>query len=181
MPKLQLPKFAQKDMTEADLIISHAGAGTVMEGLRLKKRMVVVINTLLMNNHQTELANAMAKRGHLSVVEKPEDLDQMEVWNDFDSFVPIPHRGGDERHFATSIRCPYGCIISRSRKLHDDLKFSFEILKHMRTQTHSLVNITTLFLCQFSEQWQLLVPASWQRYLSFVASFPSSQSLVVQS
>jgi beta-1,4-N-acetylglucosaminyltransferase len=90
----------EKDMKEADLIISHAGAGTVMEGLRLKKRMVVVINTLLMDNHQTELANAMAKRGHLSVVEKPTDLQQLEIWNDFDSFVPIPHEGGDEQHFA---------------------------------------------------------------------------------
>jgi beta-1,4-N-acetylglucosaminyltransferase len=98
----------EKDMMEADLIISHAGAGTVMEGLRLTKRMVVVINTLLMNNHQTELANAMAKRGHLSVVEKPGDLDQMEVWNDFDAFVPIPHRGGDERHFATLLDAHMG-------------------------------------------------------------------------
>jgi len=68
----------------------------------------VVINTLLMNNHQTELANAMAKRGHLSVVEKPSDLDQMEVWNDFDSFVPIPHRGGDELHFATLLDAHMG-------------------------------------------------------------------------
>lgn len=90
----------EKDMTEADLIISHAGAGTVMEGLRLKKRLVVVINTLLMDNHQTELASAMAKRGHLFVVEKPNDLEQMEIWNDFDSFIPLPHEGGDEEHFA---------------------------------------------------------------------------------
>mmetsp|Transcript_33047 Transcript_33047/g.54570 ORF Transcript_33047/g.54570 Transcript_33047/m.54570 type:complete len:176 (-) Transcript_33047:34-561(-) len=89
----------EKDMTEADLIISHAGAGTVMEALRLKKRLVVVINTLLMDNHQTELASAMAKRGHLFVVEKPVDLQQSEIWNDFDSFVPIPHESGDEQHF----------------------------------------------------------------------------------
>jgi beta-1,4-N-acetylglucosaminyltransferase len=98
----------EHDMKEADLIISHAGAGTIMEGLRLKKRMVVVINTLLMDNHQTELANAMAKRGHMSVVEKPLDLDHLEIWNDFDSFVPIPHQGGDERHFATLLDAHMG-------------------------------------------------------------------------
>lgn len=98
----------EHDMKEADLIVSHAGAGTIMEGLRLKKRMVVVINTLLMDNHQTELANAMAKRGHVSVVEQPLDLDNQEIWNDFDSFVPIPHKGGDERHFATLLDAHMG-------------------------------------------------------------------------
>jgi beta-1,4-N-acetylglucosaminyltransferase len=100
----------EADMTEADLIISHAGAGTVMEALRLKKRMVLVINTLLMNNHQTELAGAMAKRGHLFVVEKPLDLQQIEVWNDFDSFIPIPHEGGDEHHFATLLDAHMGIV-----------------------------------------------------------------------
>ena len=88
------------DMQQADLILSHAGAGTVMEALRMNKRLVVVINTLLMNNHQTELASAMAKRDHLFVVDKPEDLKQIELWNDFDSFCPIPYAGGDDGDFA---------------------------------------------------------------------------------
>ena len=98
----------EKDMQDADLIISHAGAGTVMEGLKMKKRMVVVINTLLMDNHQTELAHAMGQRGYLSVVETPLDLEQLELWNDLDSFVPIPHPGGDESHFATMLDAHMG-------------------------------------------------------------------------
>ncbi|OEU18716.1 Glyco_tran_28_C-domain-containing protein, partial [Fragilariopsis cylindrus CCMP1102] len=75
------------DMEKADLILSHAGAGTVMEVLRMKnfdyndndndndnnnktttgttKKLIVVINTELMDNHQTELATAMADRGHI--------------------------------------------------------------------------------------------------------------------
>jgi len=78
-------------MDKADLIVSHAGAGTVMEALRKhNKRLVVVINTSLMHNHQMELANAMGKRGHLFVIERPTDLQSMELWNDFDSFIPIP-------------------------------------------------------------------------------------------
>jgi beta-1,4-N-acetylglucosaminyltransferase len=89
----------EKDMQDADLILSHAGAGTVMEALRMQKRLVVVINTLLMDNHQLELANAMAKRGHLFVVTEPSDLD-LEIWNDFDSFVPKPYEGGDEHDFS---------------------------------------------------------------------------------
>ncbi len=83
------------DMEDADLIISHAGAGTVMEVLRMKKKMVVVINTDLMDNHQTELAGAMADRGHLHVVESPEKLDSPKTWAAFEDFALVPHQGGD--------------------------------------------------------------------------------------
>ena len=85
----------EQDMREADMIVSHAGAGTVMEALQYQKRMVVVINTALMDNHQTELAHAMAKRGHLFVVDNPSDLGDLNTWNAFDAFVPIPHQGGE--------------------------------------------------------------------------------------
>ena len=89
----------EKDMQEADLIVSHAGAGTVMEALRLQKKLIVVINTLLMNNHQSELAVAMSKRGHLLMVEKPEDLDDGKVWASFEDFSQVIHEGGDENDF----------------------------------------------------------------------------------
>jgi beta-1,4-N-acetylglucosaminyltransferase len=87
------------DMEQADLILSHAGAGTVTEALRLGKRMVVVINTILMHNHQTELANAMGSRKHLFVVHEPGQLANMETWNAFQEFVPVPNPAGDEYHF----------------------------------------------------------------------------------
>ncbi len=83
------------DMENADLIISHAGAGTVMEVLRMYKKMIVVINNDLMDNHQTELAGAMAERGHLHVVASPEKLGETETWSAFEEFSPIPHQGGD--------------------------------------------------------------------------------------
>lgn len=88
-----------KDMETADLILSHAGAGTVMEALRLQKKLVVVINTLLMDNHQTELAAAMEERGHLFMVENPELLEKKDTWISFQDFVPVPHKGGDEKDF----------------------------------------------------------------------------------
>ena len=50
-------------MEEADLIICHAGAGSIMEGLRLGKRLIVVANESLMDNHQMELASAMQQQG----------------------------------------------------------------------------------------------------------------------
>jgi beta-1,4-N-acetylglucosaminyltransferase len=110
----------QDDMNDADLIISHAGAGTVMEALRLQKKLVVVINTLLMDNHQTELATAMADRGYLYMVEQPEDLllddggvgdstcdednskikdSNMRTWSEFDEFIPQPYKDGDDMAF----------------------------------------------------------------------------------
>jgi beta-1,4-N-acetylglucosaminyltransferase len=88
-----------QDMRQADLILSHAGAGTVMEALRLQKKLVVVINTLLMDNHQTELAGAMAERRHLYMVEDPEALNNEETWVSFQDFSPVPHQGGDEYDF----------------------------------------------------------------------------------
>ena len=48
-------------MRNASLIISHAGAGSIMEGLSLNKLMLVVINSSLMVNHQTELAYQSVK------------------------------------------------------------------------------------------------------------------------
>lgn len=51
----------REDMQGASLIISHAGAGSIFESLRLNKPLVVVVNTALADNHQVELAEAMAR------------------------------------------------------------------------------------------------------------------------
>ena len=58
------------DMASAGLIISHAGAGSIMSALRLGKPLVVVVNGSLMDNHQSELAMEMQARGHLAVAEE---------------------------------------------------------------------------------------------------------------
>ena len=89
----------KQDMERADLVLSHAGAGTVMEALSLQKKLVVVINTRLMDNHQTELASAMAKRNHLFVVNNPQELSSSKVWDQFLSFSPVPHSRGDPMEF----------------------------------------------------------------------------------
>jgi len=39
-------------MEAADLIISHAGSGSVFEALRLRKVLIAVPNAILMANHQ---------------------------------------------------------------------------------------------------------------------------------
>eukprot|EP00965_Chrysotila_dentata_P255377 6212198-Pleurochrysis_carterae.AAC.2 len=56
------------DMQDASLIVSHAGAGSIMEGLRCDASLLVVVNDALMDNHQTELADELDRRGHLVAV-----------------------------------------------------------------------------------------------------------------
>ncbi|KAM9180773.1 LOW QUALITY PROTEIN: UDP-N-acetylglucosamine transferase subunit ALG13 [Dugong dugon] len=55
----------KEDLQKADLVISHAGAGSCLETLEKGKPLVVVINEKLMNNHQLELAKQLHKEGHL--------------------------------------------------------------------------------------------------------------------
>ncbi|KAL9985934.1 hypothetical protein ACROYT_G008390 [Oculina patagonica] len=54
-----------EDIHRASLVISHAGAGSVLETLQAGRPLIVVINELLMDNHQIELASQLAEDGHL--------------------------------------------------------------------------------------------------------------------
>ncbi|XP_062512304.1 UDP-N-acetylglucosamine transferase subunit ALG13 homolog [Corticium candelabrum] len=53
------------DLQEAKLVISHAGAGCILETLDVGKPLVVVVNEKLMDNHQFELARRLHKDNHL--------------------------------------------------------------------------------------------------------------------
>ncbi|CAE8598093.1 unnamed protein product, partial [Polarella glacialis] len=64
----------EEEMNSASLVISHAGAGSVIEALRAGRRLLVVVNPLLMDNHQLELAEAMHSRGFCAMARRPEDL-----------------------------------------------------------------------------------------------------------
>lgn len=66
--KLALYRFKdsiETDITNADLVISHAGAGSCLEALEAKKSLLVVVNEDLMDNHQLELAEQLQIDGHL--------------------------------------------------------------------------------------------------------------------
>jgi len=60
-----------EDFSRADLIITHGGAGSIMEGLTRvrescgKVKMLVVVNADLMDNHQTEIADKLERDGHI--------------------------------------------------------------------------------------------------------------------
>jgi beta-1,4-N-acetylglucosaminyltransferase len=51
----------------SDLIISHAGSGSILSGLRMGKDMIIVPNTKLMDNHQVELAEVLQREGYLLI------------------------------------------------------------------------------------------------------------------
>ncbi|XP_075018805.1 UDP-N-acetylglucosamine transferase subunit ALG13 [Calonectris borealis] len=54
-----------EDLWRADLVISHAGAGSCLETLEKGKPLIVVTNEKLMNNHQLELAKQLHRDGHV--------------------------------------------------------------------------------------------------------------------
>jgi len=53
-----------EEMAAADLIISHGGAGSVLEAISLRKLLLVVVNDTLQDNHQVEIADAMTSRSY---------------------------------------------------------------------------------------------------------------------
>lgn len=50
-------------ISKCELVISHAGTGSIMDTLRLEKPLVVVTNDKLMNKHQEEVADELVKLG----------------------------------------------------------------------------------------------------------------------
>jgi len=54
-----------EEISNASLVISHAGAGSILETLSLQKPLIVIPNEQLMNNHQIQLAHALAKERFL--------------------------------------------------------------------------------------------------------------------
>ncbi|RLV98457.1 hypothetical protein DV515_00010783 [Chloebia gouldiae] len=54
-----------EDLRSADLVISHAGAGSCLETLEKGKPLIVVINDKLMDNHQLELAKQLHRDGYV--------------------------------------------------------------------------------------------------------------------
>nr|CAD7404284.1 unnamed protein product [Timema cristinae] len=70
IPGMQMDYYRFKtsiteDIQEANLVVSHAGAGSCLEVLEARKPLVVVINQQLMNNHQLELAEQLQADEHL--------------------------------------------------------------------------------------------------------------------
>lgn len=53
------------DISCSDLVISHGGAGSIMQALDHRKPLLVVVNEELMDNHQFELAEKLCEEKYL--------------------------------------------------------------------------------------------------------------------
>ncbi|KAK3281812.1 hypothetical protein CYMTET_10420 [Cymbomonas tetramitiformis] len=54
-----------ENIKSADLVISHAGSGSIFETLGAGRPLIVVVNDKLMDNHQQELADELTREKYL--------------------------------------------------------------------------------------------------------------------
>ncbi|KAF6007759.1 hypothetical protein HII13_004430 [Brettanomyces bruxellensis] len=64
--KIKCIKFdrdlVQKYTSKSDLVISHAGTGSILDSLRMKKKLVILVNDKLQDNHQLQIAKAFEEK-----------------------------------------------------------------------------------------------------------------------
>ncbi|KAM9470033.1 UDP-N-acetylglucosamine transferase subunit ALG13 isoform 2-T2 [Clarias gariepinus] len=100
-PGLRLEAFRFKEsiaenIQRADLVISHAGAGSCLEVLGAGKPLLVIINDKLMDNHQLELAKQLHADGHLLYC----TCSLAETLRDMDLSTLMPFQRGQPENFA---------------------------------------------------------------------------------
>ncbi|KAJ1846029.1 hypothetical protein H4S02_006698 [Coemansia sp. RSA 2611] len=59
----------QRLVEQADLVVCHAGTGSILEALHSGTPAIVVVNRALMDDHQSEIARELAKDGFVVVAE----------------------------------------------------------------------------------------------------------------
>ena len=73
------PEKMKDIIKDSDIIITHAGVGTIMECLEMGKEIIVIPrkaeNLEHVNNHQEEIAFEMEKKGFLTKVDTYEELE----------------------------------------------------------------------------------------------------------
>lgn len=62
---MNLAKTGGDDSGVEGLVVSHAGSGTILQALRIDVPIVVVPNSELLDNHQVELADALAEQEYV--------------------------------------------------------------------------------------------------------------------
>ena len=79
----------KKYLTNADLIITHGGVGTILEGLKLNKKIIAVprlsVYREAVNDHQKQICNEFKEKGYIL----SDDVDNLEILlKKIDTFKP---------------------------------------------------------------------------------------------
>lgn len=100
--KIKCIKFdrdlVQKYTSKSDLVISHAGTGSILDSLRMKKKLVILVNDKLQDNHQLQIAKAFEEKKVLRVAS-----------TDFDEFIRLV--ANVEHEEFTQLSEPRGSVI----------------------------------------------------------------------
>eukprot|EP00382_Lankesteria_abbotti_P005484 CAMPEP_0113851194 /NCGR_PEP_ID=MMETSP0372-20130328/4439_1 /TAXON_ID=340204 /ORGANISM="Lankesteria abbotti" /LENGTH=159 /DNA_ID=CAMNT_0000821845 /DNA_START=92 /DNA_END=568 /DNA_ORIENTATION=- /assembly_acc=CAM_ASM_000359 len=70
----ELKPSIQQEVDGCDVVICHAGAGSVLQCLKAKKKCLAVVNGDLMGNHQIELALQLEEENYLLAAKSPSEV-----------------------------------------------------------------------------------------------------------
>lgn len=74
---------------DSDVVITHAGAGSIYRLLELNKKIVVAPNLVRVDKHQSDIANYMGKNGHVLLLS---DLNNsLDIMESIEEFSPKPY------------------------------------------------------------------------------------------
>jgi beta-1,4-N-acetylglucosaminyltransferase len=79
----------QSHIEKADLVITHAGAGSVYKLLEMGKKIMVIPNLERIDHHQLDLANYVEKNGYALVCRVLNDIEQ--VIAKAEQYAPTPY------------------------------------------------------------------------------------------
>lgn len=86
----------------ARLVITHAGTGSVVTGLKKGKKVIAVARLQKYgehnDDHQLELVDVFLEKGHILTWNEKDSLE--EVMSQVDTFEPIPFKSGQEQMFS---------------------------------------------------------------------------------
>lgn len=95
MSQEQLDKYRK----QARIIITHAGVGSILDSLRLDKKIIAAARLKKYhehtNNHQLQILNNFANDGYIIKLENFDDLSS--ILNNIDSFNPKKYDGNNEK------------------------------------------------------------------------------------
>ena len=105
--KIEVHKYLDSEefdrcMREANVIITHAGVGTIIQGLKLGKKMIVAARLKEydehVNDHQLQILESFSKAGYILPLENFDDLEILIRKN----FVPKEFKS-NQKNFATKL------------------------------------------------------------------------------